>query len=333
MTPRYDNPRAFGIGETPLLHVPDLFNAKLYLKLESANPFGSIKDRTAFFILRDLQQTGQLDDGARIVESTSGNLGIAFCHLLKDSGVIFTCLIDETISKEKRAALHALGADTTLVALGESVDYREARMRRAAAIQSETGAVWTNQYDNDSNVFVHRDMTAEEIWRQTKGQVGVVVAPVGTGGTVCGLAAGLKAYSPDIIVVGVEPHGSTVFGGEHGNYLSIGWGLAGQSGIIRRWGGAIDYFAKVDDAETLTVARWATESLEPSIGLTGCGVIAAATAAITHFPDRNVVAVIPDNAEKYHSVLAEAVFDREVIPIEFREASEWKRKYDIAATL
>jgi len=330
VTPQYDNPRAFSIGETPLLNVPGYFDARLYLKLESENPFGSIKDRTAFFILRDLQRTGQLNDGAQIVESTSGNLGIALCHLLRDSDVGFTCLIDETISEEKRAALCALGANTTLVALDDAVDYREARMRRAAAIQSETGAVWTNQYDNDANVLAHRNTTAEEIWRQSEGQVGVIVAPVGTGGTVCGLTAGLKAYRPDIISIGVEPLGSTVFGGEHGDYLSIGWGLAGQSGIIRRWGGGIDYFAKVDDAETVKTAHWAAENLEPSIGLTGCGVISAAIEAIARFPDRKVVALIPDNAEKYQTVLSGTVFDRDIVRTEFHEASEWKRQHGIA---
>jgi len=274
-------------------------SGNLYLKLEKYNPTGSVKDRAAYYIFLDLIETGKLKPGTVLVESSSGNLGLAIAYFAREVGIRFVCLVDPTVPREKLKQLENAGVEIHVVSLGNSPDYRTARIQLARELNQQPGWIWTNKYDNPANFKAHYETTGPEIWAQTGGQVDYIVCSVGTGGTICGVAHYLKQQNSAVRVIAVEPEGSTIFGGEPGTYLSVGAGMRGPSGIIRKYGQIIDYYCKVNDRDALQecVKILRTEGL--SVGVTTGSVLVVASSLAARHPGKNVVAIAPDGGENY----------------------------------
>lgn len=290
----------YGLGNTPIREARAYCSVgNLYLKLESANPNASIKDRTAYYIIKELLKAGKLESDTKLVESSSGNLGLAIAYFAHEVQVPFLCLVDPTIAPEKLEELEGAGVDVHMVSLGNCPDYRTARIQMARELDEEPDWIWTNQYDNPANFRAHYETTGPEIWSQTRGQLDYVVCSVGTGGTICGTGCYLKQCNPTIQVIAVEPRGSTIFGGEPGGYLSVGAGMRHPSGIFRRHGDVVDYYCKVDDKDALQECVDISDAEGLSVGITTGSVLAAASHLANRHPGKRVVAVAPDGGEKY----------------------------------
>lgn len=291
---------AHGLGNTPMYR-PRVYcrSGNLYLKLENANPVGSIKDRTAYYMIKELLDTGRLKPGIKLVESSSGNLGLALGHFTSELGIPFMCLVDPTIPPDKLSELKGAGVQIHVVSLGSSPDYRTARIQMAHDLDQQSDWIWTNQYDNPANFRAHYETTGPEIWSQTKGCVNYVVCSVGTGGTICGIGHSLKQRNPSVRVVAVEPEGSTIFGGTPGKYLSVGAGMRHPSGIFEEYGQVVDYYCKISDRNALQECVNILHIENLSVGVTAGSVLVVASWLATHHPNEIIVAVVPDGGEEY----------------------------------
>lgn len=195
------------IGNTPLLHLPDQSlppEVRVYAKLEGFNPGGSVKDRAALGMIRHGERSGQLHHGRTILDSTSGNTGIAYAMLGAALGYRVRLAMPANVSHERKAILAAYGAEVVLTDPGEGSDGAILEARR---LYDEEPAAYfkPDQYNNPENWKTHRDTTAPEIWAQTRGAVTHFVATMGTSGTVMGTGRGLKSLNPEIAVYGAEP--------------------------------------------------------------------------------------------------------------------------------
>ena len=281
----------------------------LYVKLEGRGRHGSIKERAAYYIIRDLLLRGELRSGVSLVESSSGNLGLSLGLFCRQLDIRFLCLVDPTVPAEKLEELAGHGVETTIVDLAGHSSYRDARIEMAARLDRQPGWVWTRQYENPANAQAHSETTGPEIWSQMGEQVDYVVCSVGSGGTVCGIGQFFKRHHPSTMVVGVEPLGSTIFGGSSGCYLSVGAGLSHPPGLVQQFGSVIDCFAQVADADSLKACL----RFQTAEGLL-LGVTSGATLAVAHelavlHPDRTVVAISPDDGSHYLSILKGAIDD------------------------
>ncbi|MDR6774847.1 pyridoxal-phosphate dependent enzyme [Azospirillum sp. BE72] len=300
---RLRNMRDYGIGGTPLHWARDFCpQGQLALKLEQSNATGSIKARTAYYLLADMIQRGDIEPGCRIVESTSGNLGLALAALAAEIGVGVTCLVDPTVVERKVDRLRACGAEVRVVERGGHPDHRSARMAEAERLGRRSGWLWPNQYANEAGMLAHEETTGPEILQALDGRVDVVVAPVGTGGTLLGIGRALKAHRPGIRLVAVEPEGSTIFGGRPGHYLSAGAGLHEPSPLLRRYGRCIDGFSKVDDETAIRTCLAVAECEPCTIGITAGAAVAVAARIAARNPDLVVVAIVPDAADNYEQI-------------------------------
>ena len=295
----------YGLGNTPLYRSAAYCpSGNLYVKLESANPNGSVKDRIAHYIIRDLIVAGRLKPNTNLVESSSGNLGLAIAYFARELGVRFLCLVDPLMAPEKLRELQDAGVEVHIVSLGNSPDYRSARIQMARGLDGRPDWIWTNQYDNLANFKSHFETTGPEIWTQTGGQLDFVVCSVGTGGTICGIAHYLKRQNPAVTIIAVEPRGSTIFGGGPGEYLSVGAGMRQPSGILKQYGHAIDYYCQVDDRDSLRECAEILYAENLSVGVTTGSVLVVALCLAAQHSDKNVVAVAPDGGEKYADLLS-----------------------------
>ena len=204
------------IGNTPLLELQNMSKlhqaqATVIAKLEYFNPGGSVKDRAAFAMIEDAEGKGLLKPGATIIEPTSGNTGVGLAWVASVKGYKLVLTMPETMSLERRSLLKALGAQLVLTPGAEGMS---GAIRKAEEIRDATpGAIILQQFDNPANPLAHERTTAEEIWRDTDGQVDIFVASVGTGGTLTGTARGLKRHNPSIRAIAVEPASSPVLSG------------------------------------------------------------------------------------------------------------------------
>lgn len=297
---KLDSFSACGLGNTPI-YIPERYcpSNNLYLKLEKANPHGSIKDRTAYYIFKDLVESGRLKLGISLVESSSGNLGLALAYFASKLGVRFMCIVDPLIAPAKLKELEDAGVEVHVVSLEDSSDYRSARIKLAGDLDKQDDWIWTNQYDNPANFRAHYETTGPEIASQMNGQVDYVVCSVGTGGTICGIGHYLKRHNPAVKVVAVEPVGSTIFGGKSGKYLNVGAGMLHPSGIFRKYGHIVDFYCKVDDRDALQECADILEKENLSVGVTTGSVLVAASCIAARHSCEKVVAVAPDGGEKY----------------------------------
>ena len=292
------------IGNTPLLAITRWggkpLGAEVVAKLEYFNPGGSVKDRAAFAMIEDAEGKGLLKPGATIIEPTSGNTGVGLAWVASVKGYKLVLTMPETMSLERRSLLKALGAQLVLTPGAEGMS---GAIRKAEEIREATpGAIILQQFDNPANPLAHERTTAEEIWRDTDGQVDIFVASVGTGGTLTGTARGLKRHNPSIRAIAVEPASSPVFsGGKAGAHKIQGIG----AGFVPKNYDAsvVDGIIQVTNEEAFHTSR---ELARQEGGLVGISSGAAMYAALqlARLPEnrgKRIVVLLPDTGERYLS--------------------------------
>ncbi|WP_040157687.1 cysteine synthase A [Nigerium massiliense] len=292
------------IGRTPLVKVNKLFpdaKATVLAKLEFYNPANSVKDRIGVAMVDAAERSGQLKPGGTIVEGTSGNTGIALAMVGAARGYKVVLCMPETMSKERRALLKAFGA--TLV-LTPGPDGMRGAVAKAEEIGSQEGAVLVRQFENEANLEIHRKTTAEEIWNDTDGTVDIVVAGVGTGGTVSGVGQVLKERKPEVKIVAVEPSESPILsGGKPGPHKIQGIGANFVPKIYDA--NVVDEVLPVDAETAVEVSRRAATSEGILGGISAGAALAAAgqVAARDENEGKTLVVIIPDFGERYLSTI------------------------------
>lgn len=277
-------------------------SSTIVFKLEQYSLLGSIKSRTAYYLIKDILSSCKDQRHLKVCESTSGNLGLAlqyFCNLEK---IKFLCLTDKTISSAKLGKLQAHAVEYELVDSFTENGYREARIRRAEELR-EQGYIWTNQYDNAAAVLAHYETTGPEIFEQTKGKLSHIVCAMGTGGTIIGIGKYLHNRNPRIQVVGVEPWGSTIFSSHEGGYLSAGAGMKGTPGNILRNPNVIDVYEVVKDTESIACCNELNSNYGLDVGITSGMAFCVAKKIAEKQPGSYIVVVCPDGRSSYEEFL------------------------------
>ena len=286
------------IGNTPLLKLNRLFpGAEIYAKLEYLNPAGSAKDRAAKSMLNDLEARGLLKEGGTVVEPTSGNTGVALAALCAARGYRLVLTMPETMSLERRMLLSAYGAQLVLTPGGEGM---AGAVRRADEIIAATpGAVLAGQFDNPANPAAHERTTGPELWSDLGGRLAAVVAGVGTGGTITGIARYLKRQNPAIRFIAVEPASSPLLSQGHaGPHGIMGIGANFVPKALDR--SLLDDILTVTDEDARQMARQMARREGVLVGISSGAALAAAERAAKDA--EGVVAVIlPDGGERYLS--------------------------------
>lgn len=300
------------IGNTPLMEVPvSAPNARLLLKIEKNNPGGSMKDRMARSMVMAAIRDGRLSAGGTIVESSSGNTGIGLAIVSAELGFRFIAVVDHHAAPDKLAVMKAMGAELRFV----EGDYAEdevavvERQRLAAELGSTIpGAIFMNQSDNPANPEGYRGFV-DELLEQTNGKVDAFCGCTGTGGSLTGIATGLKHFNANIITVGVEPKGSIVFGQPGHPYYQSGTGTpkGDEIGKVLDFS-VIDIGTQVGDAEAFEAARFLAQNTGLLVGGSTGGAIYKALELIhSGTLSGTVVCTIADGGEKYlHTVFNEA---------------------------
>jgi cysteine synthase A len=291
------------IGNTPLVRLNRLTEgvvAEVAVKLESSNPLHSVKDRIGVAMITDAEASGKLKPGTTIVEPTSGNTGIALAFTAAARGYRLILTMPETMSMERRQLLAILGAEIVLTPGAEGMG---GSIRRAQEIaDNNPGYIILQQFNNPANPEIHRLTTAEEIWRDTDGRVDVLVAGVGTGGTITGVSEVLKQRKPGFKTIAVEPDTSPVLsGGKPGPHKIQGIGAGFIPAVLRTE--LIDEIIQVsNDNAGITARRLAKEEGILAGISSGAAVWAALEVAKRpEMKDKLIVAVLPDTGERYLS--------------------------------
>ncbi|HJE91401.1 MAG TPA: cysteine synthase A [Dietzia timorensis] len=291
------------IGRTPLVKLNKLtegIEANVVVKLESANPANSVKDRIGAAIIDDAVASGALTPGGTIVEGTSGNTGIALAMVAAARGFKTVICMPESMSVERRAVMRAYGAELILTPAAEGMKGAVAKAEEVAA--ERENAVLARQFGNPANVDIHRRTTGEEIWADTDGNIDIFVAGIGTGGTISGAGETLRGYKSDIEIVAVEPKDSPVLTeGKAGPHKIQGLGANFVPEILNR-----DIYNEVIDVtfeDSLDVAR--KLGTEEGI-LTGVSAGANVWSAleVAKRPEnkgKTIVVIVPDFGERYLS--------------------------------
>ncbi len=292
------------VGNTPMVRLtrlaPDC-GAELLAKLEAYNPAGSVKDRIGVAMIEAAEAEGRIEPGRNtIVESTSGNTGIALAFVAAAKGYELVVTLPQGMSREREKLLRLYGAEVVLV---ETMGGMNEAVEEARRICRERGDCWVpNQFSNPANPEIHRRTTAEEIWRDCDGRVDVLVAGVGTGGTITGCGERLKEHNPDLHVVAVEPKSSPVLsGGRPGPHKIDGIGAGFVPDVLNRE--VIDEVMPVDDEDAIATARLCAAREGVLAGLS-CGAALWAAIEVGSRPElrgKRVVAILPDSGERYAS--------------------------------
>jgi len=300
----YDNATAL-IGGTPLVRinkVTDGADATVLAKLEFYNPANSVKDRIGVAIVDAAEQSGQLPAGGTIVEATSGNTGIALSFVGAARGYQVVLVMPETMSTERKVLLRALGAELILT---PGAGGMQGAVDKAEEIAAERpGSVLARQFENEANVRIHRETTAEEIWNDTDGQVDIVISGVGTGGTITGVGQVLKERKPEVQIVAVEPAESPVLsGGQAGPHKIQGLGANFVPKVLDT--SIYDEVLTVTGDDSLTMARRSAREEGLLVGISSGAALKAAAevAARPENAGKTIVTVIPDFGERYLSTV------------------------------
>jgi cysteine synthase A len=291
------------IGNTPLVRINKLtegVGATVVGKLEFYNPASSVKDRIGVAIVDAAEASGELKPGGTIVEATSGNTGIALAFVGAARGYDVVLTMPESMSKERRALLRAYGAELILTPASEGM---KGAVNRANEIVAERpGAILARQFANEANPAIHRRTTAEEIWADTDGAVDILVAGIGTGGTITGVGQVLKERKPDVKIVGVEPAESPILnGGAPGPHKIQGIGANFVPEILDTE--VYDEIIDVDADTAVAVARRAAKEEGLLVGISSGAALHAAI-ELGKRPEnagKLIVVIIPSFGERYLS--------------------------------
>lgn len=293
------------IGNTPLLEVHNIeaykkLKARLIVKLECFNPGGSVKDRIALAMIVDAENKGLLQPGATIIEPTSGNTGIGLAWVASVKGYRLILTMPETMSDERKRLLNALGATLVLTPGHEGM---QGAIQKANELKElHKGSIILSQFDNPANPAAHKQTTAEEIWRDTDGQIDIFVAGVGTGGTLSGTSEGLKRHNEAIITVAVEPDNSPVLsGGTPGAHKIQGIGAGFVPANFHAE--AADRIMRVKDEEAMNASRLLAEKEGVFVGISSGAAFHAALelAKQEENTGKTIVVLLPDTGERYLS--------------------------------
>lgn len=293
------------IGNTPLLEIANYnsrrgINGKIIAKLEYFNPGGSVKDRVGYAMIKDAEDKGLINKDTVIVEPTSGNTGIALAFVAAARGYRLILTMPETMSIERRSLLSALGAELVLTPGAEGMT--GAIKKAEELVAQNPNSFLPQQFSNPANPEAHRNTTAEEIWRDTEGQIDVFVAGVGTGGTITGVGEVLKAKNPYIKIIAVEPDDSPVLsGGNPGPHKIQGIGSGFVPEVLNK--DIIDEIFKVKSEEAFTAARILASTEGLLVGISSGAALHAATEAAKRPENigKNIVVLLPDTGERYLS--------------------------------
>lgn len=306
MSKIYDNLTEL-VGNTPLLEVKRIekelqLEARLVVKLEYFNPGGSVKDRVALAMIEDAERRGALRPGGIIIEPTSGNTGVGLAWVASVKGYRIILTMPETMSLERRNLLKALGAELVLTPGAEGM---KGAIRRAEELRTEhPGAFIPGQFDNPANPAAHVATTAQEIWRDTEGEVDIFVAGVGTGGTLSGVARGLKRHNAAIKAYAVEPASSAMISGAPAgahkiqgigaNFIPKNFDRAAAGGVIA-----------VADNDAIRASRLLAKHEGLLVGISSGAALHAAI-QLARQPEnkgKTIVALLPDTGERYLSTV------------------------------
>jgi len=290
-------------GNTPLVRINKLAektNATVLAKIESFNPLSSIKDRIGVSMIKAAEEKGLINKETVIVEATSGNTGIALAFVCAARGYRLILTMPDTMSMERKKLFAAFGAELVLT---EGSRGMKGSMEEAERIHKEIkDSFMPRQFDNPENPGAHRRTTAEEIWRDTGGNVDIFISAVGTGGTITGVGEVLKSKNPAIKIIAVEPSGSPVLsGGKPGNHKIQGIGAGFTPGVLNT--DIIDEIITVSDDDAVAMARRVIREEGILTGISGGAAMWAAlkVAQRNESKNKNIVVILPDTGERYIS--------------------------------
>ena len=293
------------IGNTPLLELSNIETAenlksRLIVKIEAFNPGGSVKDRAALSMIEKAESRGMLSPGALIIEPTSGNTGVGLAWIASLKGYKVILTMPETMSIERQRLLKAFGATIILTPGTEGM---AGAIKRAERLRDENpGAIIIGQFDNPANPAIHVTTTAEEIWRDTDGKIDIFVAGVGTGGTVCGTARGLKKHNPLIKAIAVEPAASPIISGGTAAPHKI-QGIGANFIPTNYSADVIDEVMTVSDEDAFQGAKQLVQQEGLLVGISSGAAFYAALqlAKSSENAGKTIVALLPDTGERYLS--------------------------------
>jgi len=284
------------IGNTPLIELQSVSptsGVRMLAKLEGCNPGGSVKDRPAFYMIKKAEESGTLTRDKVILEPTSGNTGIALAMIAAAKGYSVKLFMPECVSSERRLILEALGADVLLTPAKEGTD---GAIRRAHALHDAEPDKYfmPNQYDNESNVLAHYETTGPEIDRQTGGDIDALVAGMGTGGTLMGLARYFREKKPKARIVGVEPTLGHAIQGLKNMHESIVPKIYREENL--------DEKIVIEDGEAFEVTRLLAQKEGVFVGMSSGAAMAGALRIAGKMSSGNIVVILPDRGDRYLSV-------------------------------
>lgn len=295
------------VGNTPLVEVKNIervenLSARLLVKVEAFNPGGSVKDRIAKAMIEDAEQSGRLRPGGVIIEPTSGNTGIGLAWIGRSKGYRVILVMPDTMSDERKKTLTVLGAELVLTPGAEGM---KGAIAKAEQLRDEIpDSIIASQFDNPANPRIHELTTGEEIWRDTDGTVDMLVAGVGSGGTIAGTAKSLKNHNPAIEVVAVEPASSAVLsGGMPGPHKIQGIGAGFIPANYKP--ALVDQVVTVTDDEAFRGQKMLVELEGIFAGISSGAALWAAIKEARSYENigKTIVAILPDTGTRYLSML------------------------------
>ncbi len=296
------------VGHTPLVRLNRLtkgLHATVAVKIESRNPLGSVKDRIAVSMINEAEREGKIGPDTVIIEPTSGNTGIGLAFVCAARGYRLILTMPETMTTERRKLLQALGAELILTPGSEGMT---GAVRRAEELVKQDAKYFMpQQFKNPANPAIHRATTAEEIWEDTDGRVDVLVAGVGTGGTITGVSQVIKARKPEFKAIAVEPARSPVLsGGKPGPHRIQGIGAGFIPDVLDR--NVVDEVIQVEDEDAANTARRLAKEEGIFVGISsGAATFAALQVARrAESAEKLIVVILPSTGERY---LSSGLFD------------------------
>jgi cysteine synthase len=292
------------VGNTPLVkinNITDGAKANVFAKLEFYNPTSTVKDRIGIAMVDAAEKSGQLKPGGTIIEATSGNTGIALAMVGAARGYKVILTMPESMSKERRALLRAFGAELVLTPAPEGMN---GAVAKAEELGKEPGSVLVRQFANAANPAIHRATTAEEIWRDTNGEVDIFIAGIGTGGTITGVGTRLKELKPGVKIIAVEPEASPILnGGKPGPHPIQGIGANFIPEILDR--NVYDEVIDAPNDQTLAFARRVAREEGILAGISSGAALWAAH-QVANRPEnegKNIVVLLASFGERYLSTV------------------------------